>query len=313
MSWGRAYFALQAFAGIAWWIAVALSPFIRLATLGALNAPLVAAFDIPLFVLASACAAAGSRAAAWITTAWTVLVTVGLAASATVSGEAGSGVVLMIGASGASLLALSLMTLGRVPTEWLLIGPFRFRTATPRRSARGHVLATTLQIIAFWGFFLAVAPVAIRILEERWRLAVPMPAVVPVVGGVVLLLASALGIWAAQAMSTKGDGTPLPVATANRLVVAGPYRLLRNPMAVSGIVQGIAVGLLLSSWLVVAYALVGSLLWNYAVRPHEEADLERRFGEPYRRYRDEVRCWIPRLTPLPTRISEPVPVTVGER
>jgi hypothetical protein len=74
-------------------------------------------------------------------------------------------------------------------------------------------------------------------------------------------------------MSTLGDGTPLPSAMPNRLVIAGPYRWVRNPMAVSGIVQGAAVGFILQSWLVVAYAVVGSLVWNYAIRPHEESDL----------------------------------------
>jgi protein-S-isoprenylcysteine O-methyltransferase Ste14 len=55
----------------------------------------------------------------------------------------------------------------------------------------------------------------------------------------------------------------------------------------------VAVGLILSSWFVVVYALSGSLLWNYVIRPLEEADLESRFGAPYRRYREEVRCWVP--------------------
>jgi len=31
------------------------------------------------------------------------------------------------------------------------------------------------------------------------------------------------------------------------------------------------------------------------VRPLEEVDLEERFGADYRRYRDSVRCWIPRV------------------
>lgn len=100
-------------------------------------------------------------------------------------------------------------------------------------------------------------------------------------------------------MNVNGDGTPLPAATANRLVTAGPYRVVRNPMAVSGFVQGAAVGLMLSSWMVVVYAVLGSLLWNFAVRPLEEADLEARFGDEFRRYRDTVRCWIPRLGPAP--------------
>jgi protein-S-isoprenylcysteine O-methyltransferase Ste14 len=66
-------------------------------------------------------------------------------------------------------------------------------------------------------------------------------------------------------------------------------------MALAGIAQGVAVGLQVSSWLVVVYAVVGSLLWNYAVRPLEEADLAVRFGDDFERYRDTVRCWIPRI------------------
>jgi len=97
-------------------------------------------------------------------------------------------------------------------------------------------------------------------------------------------------------MSMLGDGTPLPSAMPNRLVIAGPYRWIRNPMAVAGIVQGAAIGLILQSWLVVAYAVVGSLVWNYAVRPLEEADLRERFGEEFQQYRDTVRCWIAQVS-----------------
>ena len=100
-------------------------------------------------------------------------------------------------------------------------------------------------------------------------------------------------------MSASGQGTPLLSAMPNRLVIAGPYRVVRNPMAVAGIAQGVAVGLILSSWrgvvyVVVIYAIVGSLLWNYAVRPREETDLEEGFGEQFWRYRETVRCWRPR-------------------
>lgn len=128
-----------------------------------------------------------------------------------------------------------------------------------------------------------------------WAVALPFPAFAGPVGIAVLLAASALGISAAFVMSTLGNGTPLPSAMPNRLVIAGPYLWVRNPMALSGIVQGVAVGLILSSWLVIAYAIVGSLLWNYAIRPLEESDLEERFGDEFRQYRDTVRCWIPRI------------------
>lgn len=55
-------------------------------------------------------------------------------------------------------------------------------------------------------------------------------------------------------------------------MIAGPYRFVRNPMALAGVTQAAAVGLMLGSWLVVAYAVIGSSLWNHVVRPGEEAD-----------------------------------------
>lgn len=301
MRWGRLYFALQALAGALWWAAVATVPFVRVTTLGSLDPVLIAAFDIPLFVVASALAAFGVRSAAWVAAVWTCLVAAALGIYAIATGEAGWGVVLMAAAAAASVGALALLLLGRLPTKWIILGPFAFRPSSSVRTS-GHLAATFLQIVVFWGFFLAVLPLAIAFAEDRWGVGFEFPAAMVYLGVVVLILASALGIWSALTMAILGRGTPLPSAMTNELVIAGPYRFVRNPMALAGITQGAAVGLLLSSWLVVAYALVGSLVWNYAVRPHEEADLEQRFGDPYREYQSRVRCWIPLLRPVPRRV-----------
>ncbi|MFD1715680.1 methyltransferase family protein [Amnibacterium flavum] len=294
MRWGRAYFALQAPAGAAWWIGVAVSPFIRETTLGSLDPLIVAVFDLPLFVLASALAAFAVRAAAWTATVWTLLVAVALAGYAIVTTEAGWGVLVMIAAAGGSVIGLALVVLGRIPTEWIIAGPFAFRPAAVHRPT-GHLASTFGQLVLFWGFFLAAVPLLIEMFEDRLGLGIPFGPYATWAGAALLLPASALGIWSAITMALIGQGTPLPAAMASQLVVAGPYRFVRNPMAVAGITQGVAVGLMLSSWLVVGYALIGSVLWNYAVRPLEEADLAARFGEPYRRYQRAVRCWIPRI------------------
>ncbi|RGE22009.1 isoprenylcysteine carboxylmethyltransferase family protein [Leucobacter sp. wl10] len=293
---GRLYFALQAVAGAAWWVAVFAVPPVRRATLGGLDPVLVAALDLPLFVGASALAATGLRVAVWIAAPWTALVACGMAVYATVTERAGWGAVLMvaaaIGGAGAALLVLT----GRIPSERLLAGPLAFRQARPATAGR-NVGRTGAQIVGFWGLFLGAIPLVIAALEQRWGLQLDPPAAVPVAGAVLLVPASALGIWAALAMSLRGEGTPLPSAAARRLVVSGPYRYVRNPMAVAGIAQGVAVGLLLGSWLVVLYALSGSLLWNRVVRPLEEADLQARFGAAFAVYRERVACWIPRLRP----------------
>lgn len=301
----RGYFALQAVAGAAWWVAVFTVPVVRDATLGELDAVVLAAVDIPLFVVASALAAVlpgrASGVAAGTATAWTLVVTALLALYATVTTLAGVGVILMIAASVASVGASLLLVFGRIPTSLLLVGPFAFRPARPRATPAAHVIATAVQIVVFWGLFLVVFPLVIQALETRWRLVVPFPDAMGLLGIAVVVAASALGLWSAAAMTVKGDGTPLPSAMPNRLVVAGPYRFVRNPMALAGIAQGVGVGLLMSSWMVVVYALAGSLVWNYAIRPYEESDLVRAFGDDYRAYAHEVRCWIPRLTPVRAR------------
>ncbi|WP_239684062.1 methyltransferase family protein [Leucobacter musarum] len=291
---GRAYFAVQAIAGSAWWISVFSLPSVRTATLGGLDPALTAALDIPLFVVASALVACGVRWAIWIAVPWTALVAAGMCGYATLTGLAGWGALAMVLAAAGSVGAGLLVWRGRLPTEWVLVGPFAFREA-PAAPAGRHVARTAQQIVVFWGSFLLVLPVIITVIESRWGLRVGVPIAVPIVGAVLLTAASALGLWSGFTMSTRGAGTPLPSQTATRLVVAGPYRWVRNPMAVAGVMQGIAVGLILGSWLVVAYAVAGSLFWNWVVRPHEEADLRARFGAEFDAYAARVACWVPRL------------------
>ncbi|UCR88150.1 methyltransferase family protein [Mycetocola spongiae] len=292
--WGRAYFAVQALAGAAWWIGVFSVPGIREATLGGIAPVPMAALDLPLFVLASLLVALGVRAAVWVIAPWTILVALGMVAYATISGEAGWGALLMIASAVASSVAGCLVLWGRLPREIIARGPFAFRPAS-RTGRRSNLRRTGLQITVFWGLFLLLIPAAILPLEYRWGLHIEMPLAVRLGGAALLAAGSALGIWSAVSMSTRGEGTPLPSAMPRLLVVAGPYRFVRNPMAVAGIAQGVAVGLIAGSWLIVAYALCGSLVWNWIIRPVEEADLEERFGEEFMAYCARVRCWVPRL------------------
>lgn len=175
-----------------------------------------------------------------------------------------------------------------------------FRVAPPASTGR-HVAATLAQTVVFWGTFLALIPSGIR----RWSVPaglapMPFPGHGPLGLG-LFVAASALGLWSGLHMAIRGRGTPLPLQTARELVVDGPYRFVRNPMALAGITQGVAVGIHLADPVVVAYALAGALVWHTLARPPEERDLLQRFGEPYRRYRDAVRLWLPHLRPyVPT-------------
>ena len=167
-----------------------------------------------------------------------------------------------------------------------------FRPA--RLTARQALLWTLLQMALFWGLFLYVIPqaideVAIQLGWQRFEhVGQPLLAIA------LFVAASSIGLRSAYHMSMVGKGTPLPTATPPRLIVRGPYRYVRNPMAIAGIAQGIAVGWYLGSPWVICYAMLGAILWHLLVRPVEEHDLEKRFGDAYTRYRCRVPVWIPR-------------------
>jgi protein-S-isoprenylcysteine O-methyltransferase Ste14 len=94
-----------------------------------------------------------------------------------------------------------------------------------------------------------------------------------------------------------GDGTLAPWQPTRRLVVAGIYRHVRNPM-----ISGVLLNLLGESLLFRSTALLGWLALFFAANAVyipllEEPGLEARFGDDYRRYRQAVPRWIPRLRP----------------
>jgi protein-S-isoprenylcysteine O-methyltransferase Ste14 len=172
----------------------------------------------------------------------------------------------------------------------------KFKPAAPGTAAR-NLAKTLMQVLLFWSLFLIAGPLALVALEGLLgvpRFSFPTQSWSP---WVPFTLASALGISSGYTMAVHGAGTPLPTDCPRELVVHGPYRYVRNPMAIAGLLQGACVGLLLGSYLTLAYVIAGGLVWDTVVRPLEEVDLEARFGLDFRAYRSSVRCWFPRYRP----------------
>lgn len=163
---------------------------------------------------------------------------------------------------------------------------------------------TLLQVVIIWGLFLVVIPLVIVRIEML--LAIPnFDSTKWQVLGILLFMAmSTLGLICAFLFVWYGKGTPLPLDTATRFVVVGPYRYVRNPMAVSGLGQGLCAALTLGSYGCLVYVALGAIVWNNVARPWEEQDLVRRFGEAYLDYRSRVRCWIPTLRPYPATVVD---------
>ena len=169
-----------------------------------------------------------------------------------------------------------------------------FRVANPARFAWNYT-KTLSQTAVFWFVFLVALPAVVAEVEDR----VGLPQFEPqrALGAVLFVAFGTLGLASGYAMARAGEGTPLPLDAPRRLVVAGPYRWIRNPMAVAGLSQGLATGLWFGSPSVFAYVVAGAVLWNVVIRPAEEADLRARFGDDFDRYCAAVSCWVPRLHP----------------
>lgn len=91
----------------------------------------------------------------------------------------------------------------------------------------------------------------------------------------------------------KSIGTNVPPnLPATAFVVQGAYRFSRNPMYVGGSAFFIGIGLAAGSlWILAAFFPLFFYLALYVI-PHEEAYMEREFGEAYRAYCRKVRRWL---------------------
>ena len=79
------------------------------------------------------------------------------------------------------------------------------------------------------------------------------------------------------------------------LVQHGPYRWIRHPLYTVGTLLLFALGLMLTSWLVLLFALVASVVFRFVVVPIEEGQLETKFGEAYRHYKSRTGAMTPRV------------------
>jgi len=117
--------------------------------------------------------------------------------------------------------------------------------------------------------------------------------------GLLILGGLPMLFWTIREFGRSGLGTLAPWDPTQKLVVRGPYRHVRNPMisAVMAILFGQA--LLFNSLCQLAWATFFSLGNMIYIPRSEEPGLERRFGDDYRRYKQHVPRWLPRLRPWP--------------
>ncbi len=111
-----------------------------------------------------------------------------------------------------------------------------------------------------------------------------------------------VALWTVLLFYHLGNGTPVPWAPPNHLIVKGPYAYVRNPMIMAALAILLAETLLFGSIGILIWA---GVLWGLVtlyITLIEEPSLKHRFGDEYLEYSINVARWVPRLTPwFPTQ------------
>ena len=143
----------------------------------------------------------------------------------------------------------------------------------------------------FIGFLLIYLPA--RLLS--WMGIVRPPAIesAQVVGMIVGAAGMTVALWCVFTLAFVGRGTPAPFDPPRRLVIQGPYRLVRNPMYFGAGLTLAGAALFYESLALLGYAGLFLVATHLFVVLYEEPTLERTFGEEYIAYKGRVGRWWP--------------------
>jgi protein-S-isoprenylcysteine O-methyltransferase Ste14 len=157
------------------------------------------------------------------------------------------------------------------------------------------VLAAMRAIVYTTGFLLGWGWLALQ-LRPVGRESV-LPAGTRVGGTVLMVLGGALALACVAWFVVAGRGTPAPFDAPRAFVPGGPYRWVRNPMYLGGLLLLVGFGLWHRSLAMALLALPVFLLAHLFVVLYEEPTLRRRFGLPYEAYVALVNRWVPKPPP----------------
>jgi len=114
-------------------------------------------------------------------------------------------------------------------------------------------------------------------------------------GALLVALGLPLAAWSVYIQHSLGKGTPVPMVPTQRLIVTGPYRYCRNPMAFGTFLAYYGISMLFRT---VSGIFITSLLLLIVIayiKLVEERELAERFGAEYLEYKERTPFFIPRI------------------
>jgi protein-S-isoprenylcysteine O-methyltransferase Ste14 len=110
--------------------------------------------------------------------------------------------------------------------------------------------------------------------------------------GYLLVLAGLGFAFGAVNQFRKAQTTVDPHGSVSAIVTSGPYRFSRNPIYLGLVCLLIGFPLIFKTYWGLILSPVFIMLMNTLVIQHEEAYLEKKFGDVYTSYKSRVRRWL---------------------
>jgi len=151
-------------------------------------------------------------------------------------------------------------------------------------------------VIYMSGFLLFFGWIALLVRTFDQSFGVSLPAATELPGAILLVVGAILVLACAGVFISRGRGTPAIFDAPRAFVAIGPYKYVRNPMYIGGLILLIGFGLYERSISILLLTLPLFLLVHSFVVFYEEPTLTRKFGSSYQEYSRAVCRWIPRLT-----------------
>jgi protein-S-isoprenylcysteine O-methyltransferase Ste14 len=126
-------------------------------------------------------------------------------------------------------------------------------------------------------------------------LGVTLPGWIQPIAVAIMVAGLAIDVWGIAWFVWRGRGTPFPLDAPREFVASGPYKFVRNPMYVGGLIILAGFALFQRSVAMLLFTLLAGLIAHLFVLS-EEYVLERKFGESYLRYKQSVNRWWPKFS-----------------
>jgi protein-S-isoprenylcysteine O-methyltransferase Ste14 len=173
------------------------------------------------------------------------------------------------------------------------------KSENPKSKGRGELLLPRWAVPLVWAVIvlviLVLLPWAVATIGPRFGWSQLTPAWWNLTGLIAVAMGLVLYAWCLVFHYKSYRASVRVSFSPPHLVIAGPYRISRNPMYVSGLFAWLGWSIFYgSSAVLVAFVLLWSV-FTFRVIPYEERQLESLFGDDYLEYKRCVRRWIGRL------------------